>query len=319
MNDASDEPEIRDTEVASGGGSAQARNESLLRAATYASVGVALVLIVVKFGAWLFTDSLSLLSTLIDSFLDAAASLINLYAVRRALRPADDQHRFGHGKAEPLAGLAQAAFISGSAAFLLIEAGERLFRPHVVDNSDLGIAVMIFAIVLTVILVIFQRIVVLRTGSVAIRADSLHYQTDILVNISVIASLLLASEFGWILADPVFAIAIAAYILWGAWRIGKSSLGMLMDRELPEDERQRIRDIAMSHPGVLDLHDMRTRSSGSQVFIQMHLEFDGEARLREVHVISEDVMHEIEAAFPAAEVLIHEDPQGVDEDRSDFD
>lgn len=319
MSDASDEPEIRDTEVPSASGTVRARNETLLRAATYASVGVASVLIVVKFGAWLFTDSLSLLSTLIDSFLDAAASLINLYAVRRALRPADDQHRFGHGKAEPLAGLAQAAFISGSAAFLLIEAGERLFRPRAVDNSDIGIAVMIFAIVLTVILVIFQRIVVLRTGSVAIRADSLHYQTDILVNISVIVSLVLATEFGWIQADPLFAIAIAAYILWGAWRIGNSSLGMLMDRELPEDERQRIRDIAMSHPGVLDLHDMRTRSSGSQVFIQMHLEFDGDARLRDVHVISEDVMHEVEAAFPAAEVLIHEDPQGVDEDRADFD
>jgi ferrous-iron efflux pump FieF len=295
------------------------RNEMLLRAATYASVGVASILIVAKFGAWLLTDSLSLLSTLIDSFLDAAASLINLFAVKHALRPADEEHRFGHGKAEPLAGLAQAAFISGSAVFLLIEAGERLFRPQGVNNSDIGIAVMIFSIVLTVVLVIFQRFVVVRTGSVVIRADSFHYQTDILVNASVIVSLILASRFGWVNADPLFAVAIAAYIVWGAWRIGTTALGMLMDRELPEEERQRIRDIVLAHEDVLDLHDMRTRASGSQVFIQMHLEFDGDTLLREVHEISETVMHEVEVAFPQAEVLIHEDPQGVDEPRADFD
>ncbi len=300
-------------------GLSRKQTEGLLKAATYASVTVALVLILAKFGAWLFTDSVSLLSTLVDSLLDAAASMINLFAVHQALQPADSEHRFGHGKAEPLAGLAQAAFISGSAAFLLLQAGERLFRPKGIENSDIGIAVMVFAIALTLFLVAFQRSVVRRTGSVAIRADSLHYQADVLVNVSVIVSLLLATKLGWTLADPLFAVAIVGYIVWGAWRIGRAALNLLMDRELPDADRQHIRDIVMAHPGVLDLHDMRTRSSGTQVFIQMHLEFDGDMKLRDVHEISESVMHEVETAFPNAEVLVHEDPQGVDEKRADFD
>ena len=291
----------------------------LLKAASYASVSVAAILIVAKFGAWLATDSVSLLSTLIDSLLDAAASLINLMAVHTALQPADREHRFGHGKAEPLAGLAQAAFVAGSAAFVLLQAAERLFRPRAIDNSEIGLAVMAFAIVLTLALVGFQRYVVRRTGSVAISADSLHYQADLLVNGSVMVSLLLASRLGWNLADPLFAVAIAGYILWGAWRIGRRALELLMDRELPEEDRRRIRDIAMAHPGVLDLHDMRTRSSGTRVFIQMHLELDGDMSLRDAHDISENVMHDVEAAFPDAEVLIHEDPEGVEEKRVEFD
>ena len=153
------------------------RAARLMRLATYASVAVASVLVVTKFGAWVMTDSVSLLSTLIDSVLDVAASALNLIAVHHALQPADDEHRFGHGKAEALAGLGQAAFISGSAAFLLIEAGERIFNPKTIDNSEIGIAVMVVAIVLTVILVAFQRYVVRKTGSLAIGADSLHYQT----------------------------------------------------------------------------------------------------------------------------------------------
>lgn len=291
----------------------------LLRAASYASVSVAAVLVVAKFGAWLATDAVSLLSTLIDSVLDAAASLINLAAIRQALQPADRDHRFGHGKAEPLAGLAQAAFIAGSAAFLLLEAGERLFRPRAIENSQAGLSVMVFAIVVTIALVAFQRSVVRRTGSVAISADSLHYQADILVNLGVIVSLVLATRLGWGAADPLIAVAIAAYILWGAWRIGRRALVHLMDHELPETDRRRIRDIAMAHAGVLDMHDLRTRSSGARVFIQIHLELDGEMTLNAAHENSEAVMHDVEAAFPDAEVLIHEDPQGVEERRFDFD
>jgi ferrous-iron efflux pump FieF len=156
-----------------------------MRLATYASVTVASVLIVTKFAAWVMTDSVSLLSTLIDSLLDVAASGLNLIAVHHALQPADFEHRYGHGKAEALAGLGQAAFISGSAAFLLIEAGQRIFNPKTIDNSEIGIAVMVVAIALTVVLVAFQRYVVRKTGSLAIGADSLHYQTDVLVNASV--------------------------------------------------------------------------------------------------------------------------------------
>lgn len=293
-------------------------NARLMRLATYASVGVAGTLILAKFAAWAATDSVALLSTLIDSVLDAAASLINLFAVRHALQPADREHRFGHGKAEPLAGLAQAAFISGSAVFLVIEAGQRLLNPKPVANTEAGLWVMGLAIGMTLALVLFQKFVVRRTGSVAISADSLHYQTDLLVNVSVIVSLLLATELGWTLADPLFALAIAAYILHGAWGIGKGALALLMDQELPEAARARIRELVVSHPGVIGMHDLRTRSSGTQTFIQLHLELTGHMTLLEAHEIAEQVMYKIQDAFPDAEVLIHEDPHGIQEERAVF-
>ena len=290
----------------------------LMKAATYASVSVAAVLIVAKFAAWVMTGSVSMLSTLIDSLLDAAASLLNLVAVHHALSPADKEHRFGHGKAEALSGLAQAAFISGSAGFLLIEAVERLMNPNAIENAEIGYGVMALAIVMTVFLVAFQRHVVAKTGSVAIAADSVHYRMDILVNISVIVSLLLSSRFnlGW--ADPVFALAIAGYILRGAWQIGIKAYHMLMDRELEDVERQAIKKIALDHPDVLGVHDLRTRSSGTRQFIQLHLEMDGPITLQEAHIISDAVEAKIMEAFPQSEVLIHEDPEGILEERAVF-
>jgi len=291
---------------------------SLMRAAAIASVSVASVLIVTKFAAWLITDSVSLLSTLIDSFLDAAASLVNLLAVHHALQPADREHRFGHGKAEPLASLAQSAFIGGSAVFLLVQAGERMAHPRDVLNTDIGYAVMVFSIVLTILLVAFQRYVVKKSGSVAIDADSLHYKTDVLINLGVMVSLFLSSHLGWKYADPLIAIMIALYIVRGAWEIGKTALGILMDRELEDADRQKIREIVMAHEEVKGLHDLRTRSSGVHVFIQFHLELDGDMKLKQAHDISEDVERELMEAFPNAEVIIHEDPEGVEEARASF-
>lgn len=299
-------------------GGLSADSARLMKLATYASVSVASVLIAAKFGAWMMTDSVSLLSTLIDSLLDAAASLVNLFAVRHALQPADKEHRFGHGKAESLAGLAQAAFISGSAAFLLIEAGGRLFNPQDIQRTELGYAVMAVSIVMTMGLVAFQRYVVKKTGSLAISADSAHYQMDVLVNISVVISLVLVSQLGWTYADPLFAIGIAAYIVWGAWEIGYEAYHVLMDRELPDEDREKIYAIAVSHPDVNGMHDLRTRTSGPNVFIQMHLEMDRDILLIRAHEISEEVMFKVEAAFPNAEIIIHEDPEGVDERRVDF-
>ncbi len=190
-----------------------------MRLATYASVATAATLIGVKLAAWIYTDSVSLLSTLIDSLLDAIASLINLIAVRHALSPPDREHRFGHGKAEPLAALAQATFISGSAVFLVFEASHRLFNPEPLEHMSLGIWVMIFAIAVTFVLTRFQAYVVRRTNSLAIKADSLHYVGDILINAAVIVALLLVSEFGWLWADATFGLAIAGFILVTAWRI----------------------------------------------------------------------------------------------------
>ncbi|MBO6948652.1 MAG: cation diffusion facilitator family transporter [Rhodospirillales bacterium] len=289
-----------------------------MRAAAIASVSVAAILIATKLVAWMMTDSVSLLSTLIDSFLDAAASLVNLLAVHHALQPADREHRFGHGKAEPLASLAQAAFIFGSAAFLLIEAGQRLAQPRVVMNGEIGYAVMVFSIVLTIGLVVFQRYVVKKSGSIAISADSLHYKTDVLINLGVMVSLFMSTYLGWRYADPIVATLIALYIVKGAWEIGKTSLAILMDQELDDAERQKIRDIVMAHEEVKGLHDLRTRSSGINVFIQFHLELDGNMKLKDAHEISEQVEFEVMEAFPNAEVIIHEDPEGVEEARMTF-
>lgn len=288
----------------------------LMKLATYAAVGVAGGLVGVKLLAWLLTDSVSLLSTLIDSLLDVGASLVNLFAVRHALQPADEEHRFGHGKAESLAGLAQAAFISGSAVFLLLQAGERLYNPSPVHNSWVGYGVMGLAIVATGALVMFQKYVAKRTGSVAILADSAHYSMDVLVNTSVILALFLATEFGWVLADPLFAIAISFYILHGAYEVGVEAYHVLMDRELPDEDRANITAIAMAHPQVLDTHDLRTRQSGPDVFIQIHLEMPRTFTLVQAHQVADEVMWKIKAAYPRAEVLIHQDPQGIEEPRA---
>tara|TARA_R110001592_G_scaffold357416_1_gene660689 strand:+ start:284761 stop:285744 length:984 start_codon:yes stop_codon:yes gene_type:complete len=282
----------------------------LMRLATYASVSVALTLILAKLVAWGYSGSLSLLATLIDSSLDALASLINLFAVRHALSPADRQHRFGHGKAEALAGLGQAAFIAGSAGFILVEGVRRFINPQPVDAFGLGIAVMVFSIVATLGLLAFQRYVIRRTDSMAINADALHYRTDLMVNLSVIAALLLAAA-GWPGFDSLFAIGIALYILYSAWGIVRRAFDHLMDRELPDDEREQIKTIARSHPKVRGLHDLRSRRSGMDTFMQLHLELDDELSLLQAHKISDEVEARLLEVYPAAEIIIHIDPVSV--------
>jgi ferrous-iron efflux pump FieF len=299
-------------------GPADAEGARLMRHATMASVAVALILIVAKLVAFLITDSVAILSTLVDSLLDALASLLTLFAVRHALQPADREHRFGHGKAEALAGLGQAGFIAGSAAFLLFEAGRRLIAPQPITTESVGIAVMVLSIVLTVILVRYQRHVLRRTRSVAIGADSLHYKGDLLVNASVIVSLAATAALGWTWLDPVFAIAIAGFIGYCAWQILHEGLNVLMDRELPDEERAQIRKIVLAHPEVRAVHDLRTRRSGVMTFIQFHLELDGAIKLIRAHEISDQVEAEVIAAFPGAEVIIHQDPAGVETNQVRF-
>lgn len=291
---------------------------SLMRAATYASVGVAGVLVVTKIGAWAATDSVALLSSLVDSLLDVGASVIILLAVRQALVPADREHRFGHGKLESIAGLGQAAFIGGSAVFLLFAAGNRFLHPSPIEHAGLGIGVMALSIVLTLGLVLFQAYVVGRTASVAVAADSLHYKADLLMNVSVIVALLLASELGWNAADPIFAIAIAAYILKCAYDIARSSIDLLMDRELPDEDRARIAEIAQAHDEVHSIHDLRTRSSGTNIFIQFHLVLDPDLRLMRAHEIADEVEERVMTAYPSAEVIIHQDPEGIEEPAPEF-
>jgi len=289
-----------------------------MRLATYASVTVACVLIAIKAWAWFGSGSVALLSSLVDSILDALASIVNLIAVRHALEPADAEHRFGHGKVESLASLGQAAFIGGSAVFLVFEAVHRMIRPQELGNMGAGISVMTISIVLTLILVLFQKFVVKRTGSIAISADSLHYRSDILVNVGIIAALVAVSTLGWSFVDPLAAFAVAAYILYGAWTIAHQSFDMLMDRELPEEERRNIRDLVVSHEEVHDMHDLRTRSAGINSFIQFHIELDHHITVIHAHQIADDVEAKIRVAYPEAEVIIHQDPQGLEEGHQDY-
>jgi len=294
-----------------------ARQAQLMRWATYASASIAMVLIVAKLIAWMMSDSITILATLIDSCLDAAASLITLFAVHHALQPADKEHRFGHGKAEALAGLGQAMFIAGSAMFLLLESINRLLHPKDLEVIDIGIIVMILSIILTAILIAFQNYVVKQTGSTAIKADSLHYKTDLLVNFAVIGALLLAM-YGWNGFDPVFAIVIAAYILHSAWEIGVDAVDELMDKEFSNEERAQIKTMVRGFDGVLGMHDLRTRKAGLTSFIQLHLELDGNLTLNQAHEVSEQVEAMLKEKWADAEVLIHEDPHGIDEPIATF-
>jgi ferrous-iron efflux pump FieF len=281
--------------------------------ATWASLSVALVLIAAKFAAWIGTGSVALLSSLVDSLVDAAASLVTFFAVRHASVPADREHRFGHGKAEPLAALGQSAFLVGSAVLLMMEAIRRLVSPEPVANLPAGIAVMLFSIVLTIGLVTYQRHVVRRTGSLAIGADELHYRGDLILNLSVIASLAISNSYSVPLLDPLFGAAVGVWIIYSAVKIARLSLVQLMDRELPDEERARVRAIAESHPEVAAVHDIRTRIAGPTQFIQLHIEMDGAMNLLRAHEISDDVEAQLRRAFPNAEVMIHEDPAGIDE------
>jgi ferrous-iron efflux pump FieF len=289
------------------------RSARLMKIATIASIAVAAALIAVKLIAWLLTDSVSVLSSLLDSLLDSLASITNFIAVRHALTPADREHRFGHGKAESLSGLAQAAFVGGSAVLLFLEAGKRFLSPQPIDNGAIGIAVMIFSIVATVGLVTLQRRVIAQTKSVAIRADALHYTSDLLLNGSVILSLLLSMWLGWTVIDPIFGMALGLFILWSAYKIAVESLQALMDHELPDEDRAAIRSIAMKHQGVRNLHDLRSRRSGLQLFVQFHMAMDPSLSLRRAHEIADRVETDIIAAFPNAQVIIHQDPEGFDE------
>ncbi len=282
----------------------------LMKLATYASISVALILIVAKLAAWGMSGSVSLLATLVDSTLDAFASLINLFAVRHALSPADKEHRFGHGKAEAIAGLGQSAFITGSAAFLLLESGRRLMNPEPVQSYALGIWVMVFSIALTLVLLSFQKRVIAKTNSTAIKADALHYRTDVLVNASVILALWLSVE-GWPGFDALFAGGIALYILWSVWGIISEALDHLMDKELPDEDRAKIKQIVTAHNEVRGMHDLRSRRSGTATFIQLHLELDDELKLLQAHRISDEVELNIQQSYPNAEIIIHIDPISI--------
>lgn len=280
--------------------------------ATYASVAVSVLLIAIKFAAWLASGSVALLSSLVDSLLDVAASTVNLFAVRHALEPADREHRFGHGKAEPLAALGQSAFLAGGALLLTFEAVNRVVHPAEVSHAVLGIAVMVVSMLVDGALVLYQRHVIARTQSLAIGADELHFRSDLIVNGAVIAALALGMVVDIPSLDAVFGGLIGLWIIYGSIRLLRQSLSQLMDHELPDEERAKIRAIAEAVPEITAVHDLRTRVAGPTAFIQLHIEMDGHMRLIRAHEISDEVEARLRAAYPNAEIIIHEDPAGLE-------
>ncbi|MCQ4268460.1 cation diffusion facilitator family transporter [Pseudomonas stutzeri] len=296
--------------MAAGSRNISAEHARLLRRATGAALAVALFLAVSKAVAWWLSGSVSLLAGLTDSLLDGAASLLNLLAVHYSLRPADDDHRYGHGKAEALAGLGQAAFIGVSALLVGAQGVDRLLHPQPLGAPLLGIVVIVVSLVLTVALLAYQRHVVRVTGSTAIRADSLHYRSDLLLNSSILLALVLAS-YGWEQLDALFGIAIAFYILWSAASILREAGAVLMDTEVSPEISEDMHRLVCSVPGVLGCHDLRTRVSGTRWFVQLHLELPGELSLSRAHALCDEVEAIIHQRYPRAEVLVHADPQEV--------
>ena len=278
--------------------------------ASTAAVVTATLLILGKLIAWLMTDSSSLLASLTDSFMDVSASIINLLAIRYALAPADEEHRFGHGKAESLAGLIQSAFISGSALLLMMHGISSMLNQVPVVRLEAGIWVSAGSIRLTLLLVSFQSLVIRKTNSVAIKADMLHYRSDLLLNAGVLLALVLAGQ-GWHWADGLFAILIGLFLVWGAAHIGYESVQALLDRQLPEEEQARIMALCCAVEGVHGVHDLRTRQSGPTRFVQLHLELDDQLPLVKAHQIADEAELAVRQSFERMEVIIHMDPISV--------
>ncbi|KUJ71169.1 cation diffusion facilitator family transporter [Thiomicrospira sp. WB1] len=277
----------------------------LTRWATYASVAVAVFLLLLKLWGWWMTGSVGLLATLLDSAVDIVASVTILLAVRLAQQPPDNEHRFGHGKAEPLAAFAQSIFIAGSALYLIVYAVDRLLEPEPVRAPELGVWVMAGAMLLTFLLVAFQRYVVRVTGSTAVMADSWHYMTDLGANAAVLVGLLLAA-YGWI--DATLGLLIGALVGYQAVRLALNSANQLLDRELPEADRDAIRDIILSNPSVEGFNDLRTYRSGPKVMIQFDLELEDMMCLHKAHAIAEEVTDALHARFGDADISVHQEP-----------
>lgn len=283
----------------------------------YASIGTAVTLLLAKLVAYILSDSVSVMVSLIDSALDGLISLLTLAGVRYAQRPPDHKHRYGHGKAEPLVALGQGAFILGATMLLMWESIHRLINPQPVGPNIPAIGIMIFSIVLTALLLMWQKYVVRKTGSLAVAADSLHYSGDFIMNLSVIAALSIVEYTGWWWLDSVFAFIVAVYWGWNGFGISRAAFNLLMDRELSLSDRNRIEAIVTAHTECRGIHDLRTRSDGTAIFIEFHLELDGHLTLDAAHDITDDIEKRLVGEFPSASVIIHQEPAGLDDVRLD--
>lgn len=287
-----------------------AANRVLNSRAALASVAVALFLCVLKGYALWHTGSITIMGSLADTGLDLIASLVTLLGVHLSAQPADVHHRFGHGKAEALAALFQVSLISIAAVTIIVRSIERMQGGTAPAAAETGIAVSLIAMGATLLLLWYQQRVLRQTGSVAIRADNMHYQSDLLLNGAVIAALVLELKIGVRGADAVLGIAIGIWLGWGAWRSSVQAINQLMDREWPVERRARFLEIASRHPELHGIHDMRTRTSGAQDFVQFHMWVDPAMTVAEAHRVMDEVEAKLRAQFPGVDILIHPDPDG---------
>lgn len=286
------------------------RRGRMTQRAALASVAVALILLTLKAAAYWDTGSVAVLGSLADTGLDLVASLVTLMGVRWAAMPADNDHRFGHGKAEALAALFQVMLITGAAIGIAWESIHRLGGGHETRAPETGIGVSVIAIVLCLALVVYQKRVIARTGSLAIGTDNIHYQSDLFLNLSVIVALVLDQYLGFSGADPVFGIGIAVWLAWSAWSSASAAVDNLMDKEWPIEERQHFLEVASKHPKLRGIHDMRTRSSGSMRFVQFHASVDPNMTVIQAHAVMDEIEAELMKEFPGVDILIHPDPVG---------
>ena len=291
-------------------GHAGGERAQLTSRAALASITMALFLVAIKTYASWDTGSVAMLGSLADTTLDFIASLVTFFGVRWAAMPADEEHRYGHGKAEALAALDQVILIAFSALGIAWRAFDRLRSGQPTEGLELGVTVSVIAMAATVALLAYQRYVISKTGSVAIQTDHVHYQSDLLLNLSVIAALTFDQMFGWRLADPLFGFAIAGWLLYGAWSAASHSVDQLMDREWPDEEREAFLAAAAEYPELKGLHDLRTRTSGAHRFVQFHVWVPADWTVREAHEKMDAVEEKLQHRFPGCEIIIHLDPEG---------
>ena len=275
--------------------------------ASLSSIMMALLLVMAKMLVWFFSNSITILASMTDSMMDLVTSVINYIAVRFAIKPPDEDHNYGHAKIEALAGLAQCAFISASAIFLLVSSINRYFNPVQLMNIDLGIYVTVLSLILTLFVVVFQTYVIKKTDSQIIAADRLHCQSDLYSNLAIIVSLLICST-GYEIADVIFALLITVYIAHGVYGIGVRSLNVLLDKKISNHLINDITSIMFATPGVLGLHEMRTRRVGNYIYIQVHMCIDRNISLEEAHAIASTAQKAVLCKYSQADILIHMDP-----------
>ena len=281
---------------------------TLMKWASFASVSTAFFLVILKFWAYIVTGSMAILSSLLDSAQDMLTSLVNLFAIKHAIEPADAHHRFGHGKAQALGSLGQSIIIALAGFFLILESAERFLHPKPLHSLNIGIWISVFAIFITLLLVTFQNYVIHKTNSLSLKADRAHYAGDIMMNVGVIVSMLFTYFFHWDWVDALFGVGVGFYLLSQVWLLSRESFSMLMDTEIPQPLKHQIKEITMSFPSVLEMTQLKTRYSGNRIFIQFALYMDDDLSLKQAHDLIDKIEKALQKKIPEAEIIIHPEP-----------